>query len=639
MFTHLRESAQGIFVKILLGLLVLSFGVWGIGDMFRQGGGSNSVATVGKNSVSMGEYQHALHNKQEELRQRLGKAYSPELAHKIGIESMVLQELVNNLIINTEATNLGIAVSDEDIARDIGKNPAFADKDGHFNKATFLAILKENGLNEARYVSDLRKDIAARLLVDTITSGIIVPNTLVEALYKSREEQRAADIIMIPASAIKQVPTPTDAELNTYYTAHSQSFLTPEYRAISYVELKASDIESKIEISEDEIKNAYEDRIQDFHKPEQRQVEQMLFEKEADAKKASDDLAHGKKFADIEKTAKIVNKGKTSLGLVTQQDVPAQAAAPVFALTEGSTTKPIQSDFGWHIFYVSKIVPEGNAPLSEVRTEITKELRAKKAQETTTRLANELEDELASGKSLDAAAEKIGQKVNKLAAINHEGKTVDGKKATIPAYDNFLTTAFSTNEKENSQALQAQDGSYFLIHVDNATPEHARPLAEVKDAIITALKKDKTEAILKKNAEDIAIEMRSGKKLSEALAKNNIASTNNYTIKLKRSGEITQGDKHQLPVKLISELFKVAPDETTHSYQTQSGDYVIATLKQITPAPATPDPKVLKAISDELSKTLANEAMDSYFYYLHGKYNVSVNESVMGATRDEEGGE
>lgn len=633
MLDNLRASAHGIFGKILLGLLVLSFGIWGIGDIFRSGtAGSNVVATVGRTVISAQEFHRVLRERQEEMQKRLGKAYTPELMRKLGLDKMVRDDLIGNALIVNEAEALGIVVSDDELAKLITSNPAFEDEKGNFDKAIYLAALRNHGISEQRYVDNIRKNIAAKMLVDTIASSVVVPDDLLHAVYRSREEQRQASLFLISASALPQVPQPSQKEIAAYYEEHAKSFMTPEYRSLSYADLKLSDLESRIDISEEEIKQAYNDRIQDFHKAEQRVVEQLVFEKESDAKKAAEKLAQGDAFSDVKKTANITNKDKTSLGTIGKQDLPAQESAAVFALKEGQASKPLQSDFGWHVFYVSRIIPEATLPLAQAREEIIRELSASKAGETLSRLANQLQDDMAGGMPLEEAVKKAGFKVASVKQITREGKTISGEKAAIPGYDSFLNTAFSTGEKENSQAVQAQDGSYFIVRVDAITPEHVQPLAEVRERIVTTLTAEKTQMLLKKTADETAEKLRGGEKSGIALTELSSGS-------IKRNATDIEEGKTKLPHALVLELFSLSTDEYTHAYEAAGGGYMIAKVERIIPAPASADSKLLEKIGEELKQSLSNEAVEDYYNYLRGKYRISVNERLFSAVAKTEGEE
>jgi peptidyl-prolyl cis-trans isomerase D len=641
MLNTLRNSAQGILAKIILILLIGSFILWGIGDIFRQGGGAGTIATVGRTPISTQEFQNAVHRRQEELRQMLGANYKPELLKRLGIENQVVFNLINHLVIEKETSSLGIEVGEEDVRDAIRNNPNFQDSDGHFNKSLYMETLKNNGLAEQRYVTDIRKDIAAKLLTDMFISSVIVNEDVVQALYNARAEQRSADIIIVPASGIKSALEPEEKELKDYYNTHEKSFFSPEYRTFSYVELTPEDIQNKIDVPESDIKRVYEERMQEFHKPEHRIVKQLLFQEESDAQKASSDLTNGAHFTDIAKSAPILNKDKLLLGTVSKTDMLPEASEEVFSLKVGATSKPIHSAFGWHIFMVEKVEPETTLPLAKVHADIAKELAVKITQETVYKMANTLEDALAGGSTLENAVEKIGQKVYTVGPIMRNGVTANGKKIALPTDENFLAIAFATNEKDHSQATQMSDGGYFLLQVDNVAPEHLKPFADVKNDIIAAWKEEKKHTLLKQTAEDIVSKLRKGTALPEALANQPILASSSASGKLKHdSKKIPEGKfaGKNISPEIVSALFRLKPHENTSAYMID-GNYMIAVAQNIFPVQENKNTKApnqaLDIIRTELKTAQATEKLHYYMSYLRSKYHVSINESAFAVKEDE----
>jgi peptidyl-prolyl cis-trans isomerase D len=613
-------------------LLVLSFCVWGIGDIFRQGGGAVNVAKAGKVSITLAQYQRALHRRSDQMRQMLGSAYSPQMQQRLGIQ--VLFTLVNSALIDQEAQALGVRVGDDEVRDTIAKTPEFADANGHFDKAAFEGILRNNGMSEARYVEDVRTDIAARLLSDTVGTNAVVNDDLLALLYKAQQEQRSAQVVVIPANAISKVPEPTDAQMASYYAEHKDDFIAPQYRTFSMIALPLKDVETHVKVAPDDIRRAYEDRKQDFHTPEKRAVDQLVFENKQDADAAEALLAKGKPFSAVAKLPTVTNTGKTAMGDITRQDAPV-GGDTIFALKEGQNTQPLQSAFGWHIFHVGKIEPEHTESLEEATPAITRDLAEKQAQDSIGTEVNSLEDALAGGATLDKAAAQVGEKVQSFGPVAQDGTSPDGKKVTLPGYDNLLKLAFQTGEKESSQMSQSNDGVYFMVHVDSVEPSHAKPFTQVKPDVIAAWKEQKSHTLLRDAVDAADKDLHAGKPLAAALAAHGIVPVAPVAVDgLKRgSSQISSGALAGKPVPhdLLGELFLLAPHHTTHLYPLPDGSYMVATLTSVTPAPQPADAKALQALSDSLKDGVSNQMLHDYLGYLRVKYGVSVNEAAMGA--------
>ena len=190
MFTNLRQSAQSVFAKLILFFLVGLFGLWGIGDVFRNMGGNTSVvATVGKTTISRQELAMLAHQNHSDPRQAL-----------IG--------LVNSALVDLEAKAVGVVVSDDTVADFLRNAPELKGKDGKFDKNLYRAAVNGSGRSEAGFVDDLRLEIAAKLLMGSLNS-VQVPEEIVKLAYKAEHEQRSAALTIIPASVSKdRLPSP-----------------------------------------------------------------------------------------------------------------------------------------------------------------------------------------------------------------------------------------------------------------------------------------------------------------------------------------------------------------------------------------------------------------------------------------------
>lgn len=624
MSTHLGQSVKSILGKLIMLLLAAMFIMWGIGDVFRNMiTGRSDVATVGKVTITTQQFHSALQHTHQ----------SPE---------QTLAGLINDALIAQEENALGIAVTDDQVANYIRTLPEFHGKDGQFDKNVYQALLANAQKSEAEFVNDVRREMGAKLLIGTFAENIPVPEVMVHALYKLQEEQRVANLVFIPAlSVASKVAVPTDQEIKVYYDTHPKEFSIPEYRTLSYVTLPLSDVQSKITVTPEELKQAYAEHKDEFRQPERRDIKDLQFDNEQDAKAAAAKLASGIHFTEVAAAAPIANKGKIALGLKSEQELPADAGEPVFALKENENTQPLLVDFSWHIYQVSKIVPQRTDSFEEARTAITADITARQSQDTAQKMMNGFEDALAGGATLEAAAEKIGQKIHRLEPLQHDGIMADGTKAEFPPYDNFLNVAFATTEKDHSQAIQAPDGSYFLVRVDNVAPEHIRPLAEVKAQVVKAALAEKTQAKLAQIADGISEKLRAGASVTDALAANGVSAQFAISGNLKRGSEkVPSGllEGKLLPRGLTRELFHLKGHEATHAYPAEENSYMIAVLTQIIPAPDNAPAKATDEIREKFKTTFTDEVLHNYLHYLREKYPLSVNMAALG-TKNEGSGE
>lgn len=626
MLVAMRSRAGGIIIRIFLLFLAGSFALWGVGDIFR-GGNSTSVATVDDDPISAQEFRMALDAQMERLRAYLGESYSPELTKQLGLPRQVLNNLINNRLIQKEAHALGLSVSDKTIAERIRQDPSFQGTSNQFDKVLFEEMLRNNRLTEQAYVAILKEAEASNLLVNLITGVKPLLDPTVDTLYQIRHEQRMADIYTLPASAVIDLPTPTDLQLNEFYKAQSAAFTAPEYRTLSYVTLNPDDVSQSITLSEDSLQKAYEERLDEYRMPTKRVVSQLLFANEQDAKAAYERLNKNEAFDKVAQSAPITNRDSVSLGSLSKQEVMSEAADAVFALKAGDHTRPIHSGFGWHIFYVSKVEPERVRPLEEVKSALQKELAMHEAEESMYKLSAKLEDALAGGQTLEKAAGDLGLKVKTIGPVNFEGQAPDGSAVEVPQLANFLKVAFGLEEKKLSPLTSAENNTSYLVRVDTIIPSRAKALDEVRGAVLDAWQKEERSKRLAALAKEMAEALKQGKQPAA------LKLTSRSEGPFSRAGN--EGDAtSQLPEALITELFSVPVGQTTSAHATAEGDYVIGKVTKIIPANATLATDQQRAdaketIRSEVDGQLGNELMEQYLRYLRTKYPVTINDAVL----------
>ncbi len=497
MLQAMRSRAAGVFAKILMGLLVLSFALWGIGDVFRSATRDVTVASIGSTKISQQELSREVSRRSEDLARKLGSRYDPALIKALHLDVQILNSMIDEVLINREARAQGIIVGDDAVGEEVRSNPAFQ-VDGKFNLSRFQALLHNARIGEQQFYNDIRTRTAAKLLLSAL-SGLSYPDALAPLLAAYNAEQRAGTYMLLTPASVKQVPEPSDKELTNYYTATKSRYTVPEYRTVSYALIDFAGVAKTATVSQDDLKAAYDERAASLRKPETRAVEQLLYDSEDKAKQAHSMLAVAKDdhFESMARLVPAVNEDKVQIGTLPKSQLPKEAADTVFGLKQNELSPIIKTDFGWHIFRVTKIIPGHTPTLDEVRPALEKELQRHAAEEAVTRTVNQVEDALAGGAKLADAVKPLGAEVVKAGPVSKEGLSPDGKKiAGLPGTKPFLDMAFATDEKTESQATPTEDGSYFIIRVENVTPERVKTPDEIKPDLVRSWQNEKRGEML-----------------------------------------------------------------------------------------------------------------------------------------------
>src|SRR5690606_19462869 len=420
----LRRNASSWVVKVLLLLLVVSFAIWGIGDIFYGGGQNPTVATVGDAEIPAHELAEAVNRAAHNPPRQLGPQFDREQAIQLGLMQQTLQDLVRQRLITLEAQEMGLVVPDDALRTLVLEEPMFQSA-GQFDRSRFDRLLQASGLSEEAYLASLRQQVMRQALTGSITGPVEAPAALVDAIYRYRNEQRRGHLVAVPTASITEVPEPTDEELEQFHEAHQNDYTAPEYRALTFVTLEPEDLLDEIEVSEEEVEAAYQSRIDEFRTPERRTVEQLLATEQEAIEQAADRIAEGATFEQVAEAIEGVSVDQ--LGAVSRGDLPADFEQAIFGLAEGEVSAPVDSAFGWHLFQVSAIEPEETVPLAEAREQLARELALQEASDRLPDFAAQLDDELAAGTELKEAAQVLKLEAVSVPAVDASGNDPEGE--------------------------------------------------------------------------------------------------------------------------------------------------------------------------------------------------------------------
>src|SRR5579883_1836699 len=600
MLQAIRSRAGSLIVKILFAVLIISFGIWGIADVFRQRTpAETTVADVGGIKIKADALQVAVNREMENMRRLFGSNFNADQAKQLGIVDGVLNRMVASDLLSLEEQRLGIGVADQVVYNAIFANPNFHNSSGAFDPNLFKLILANNQLSEASYFNSVRQDIERSVLTGAVAGGAVAPPELVDPLFRRQNEKRVADTVFIANAAMTGIPEPSEADLQAFYDKHQEAFRAPEYRGFTVAELRPEDLAASMDVPEEKLRKEYDSRQDEFQTPERREIEQMLLPDEAKAKEAEAQLAAGKDFAAVAKEVAGQDADAIKFGWVERKDMPQALADVAFALAKDGTSKPVQDALGWHILRVTGIQQGGTKSFDEVKDQLKTEVARDMAADEVFKEHNEIEDALAGGATIEQVAEKFKMKTTKVPAVDLDGRDPKGEHAAVSDAE-ILHTAFNTDQGQTSRLTETKDNGYFLLRVDSVTPSAEKPLAEVKDKVKEMWLADKRNAAAEAEAKAIGAAVGPGKSLAEIA-----------------------GGKKALPATLVARIFALKQGEAGVS-EGADGWYV-AQVKSI----EEPDPKADKAGVDQLSERLAqgmeSDLLAEFDKALRARYPVEIN--------------
>ena len=618
MFDTLRKANDTWIVKILFALLILSFGIWGIGDVVRQRITSTPAVTVGDRDYTAEEVVDRFRRYVDRMAPMFGTKLTPEQARQFGLLQQSINQMVDSALLDQAAEKLRLGPDDATLRTSIASLPAFQNQLKMFDKGQYVRVLSQNNMTDRQFVALERGDLARTQLIKTISGGVQAPAALAAPLYKYQAERRVAEFVTFAADKMPSPPAPDQAAMQKYYDEHKVQFQQPEIRAVTALVVHGADLAGTVHPSDEEIEKAYQARVGEFQTAEKRGVQQVLFSDEASAQAFLDKVKGGKDWDAAVKEEKL---NSTDLGSVSKAEMPlAELGDPAFSSTGPALIGPVQSTLGWHALRVTAIVPGKTRPLAEVKDGIVKDLVKDEATNRLYTLSTKLEDSIGSGNDVEETAKSIGLRAVKIDAVDERGRDAEGKPLGNPAITpDVLGTVFQTVQGATSEviALPNNDG-YYVLHVDKVTPASIKPFDAVRPQVEAVLAQEARAAAAKQQAEAAAARIKNGEQLSTIAGQLKVETTRPFT----RQG----GAATQVPPVLVAEMFRQSAVGGT-ALVSVGADSVVVRLKEIQAADASG--AGFDAARAQMADAMTEDLMQQYVLALRKDIGVHVNQSVI----------
>ncbi|WP_160838302.1 MULTISPECIES: peptidylprolyl isomerase [Aeromonas] len=527
MLDKLREGAQGKVAKVILGLIILSFALAGVGS-YLNGPARTAPATVNGNDISAPALENAYRNERARMESQMGEAFNQLAANPDYMKQFrrgVLDRLIDQALIDDKARSLGLRVSDEQIKQAIVAMPEFAEN-GKFSNDRYLQLIRRAGMTPEMFRDSLRQDMVRQQLMGAVLGSEFALKGEAEQLDRLYNQTRDLRLIRLAASAYVDGIEVSDAEVEQFYKANSARFMNDETVKVDYLLLDAANLGKNIKVTEQDAQDYYDQHQDLFQRPERRQVAHILIpfgkdEKAAEQKaeavlakaKAGDDFAALAK-ADSSDTFSAKKGGELDWFEKGVMDPAFEKAA--FALAKaGDLSAVVKSPFGFHIIKLLAVEPAKTKPFVDVMSDTIARLQSEKAKEQFFAEQQKMADSsFENPDSLDLTAEAMGLQVQSTGYFSQAD-------APAPLNDpKVLSVAFSEqlrDDNTNSDVIELADGKALVLHIMGHQPKAAKPLAEVKEQVITAIKHDKASEVARGKAQGLLDKLKAGENVQADL--------------------------------------------------------------------------------------------------------------------------
>ena len=609
-------------MAIVMGFLVISFAIWGIGDIFR-GVGRNEVAKIGGSEISIEKFRQYYNDQLQQIGRQMRRPISPDQARALGLDRQILSRLIAETTLSEKARDMRLGLTDAEIAARITSDPAFKGPDGKFDRLRFLQMINQAGFTEGRFVDEQRDIMLRRQIAQSIAGDLSAPSIAIDAVNRYRNEKRTIDYIALGPAQAGTIPAPTPEQLAQYFEERKALFRAPEFRKITLLSVSPADLAKPDAVSDADAKAYYEEHKTQFGKPEKREVRQIVFPNAEDAAAAREKIAKGAKFDDIAKERGLKDTD-TNLGMVARTDIidPGVAEA-VFALKPGDVSQPVKGVFGSVLLMVGKIEPGEQKTFEEVVSQIKKELAETRARTQLGDLRDKIEDEKASGATLAEIAKKLGLKAIAIDAVDRSGHAPDGKPVeTLPKAPDVVSAAFGSDVGVDNEALQLPDGGYLYFEVNGVTPSRERTLDEVKDKVAAAWRDDEIAKRLTEKAAAMLVKIKGGSTLEQV--------AHEAGLQVQKGADLQRGKPGGfVPAKVVDAAFRTAKDEPVSTEGDKPTERFVFKVTAITDPKLEPDSPEAKAIASTLVNAYTDDVLGEYIAKLESDYGLTINQSAL----------
>jgi peptidyl-prolyl cis-trans isomerase D len=606
-------------MAVVMGVLIISFGVWGIADIFR-GFGQSTVASVGHTEISLNEFRQLYTDRLQQIGRQFGRPLTMDQARAFGLDRQVLQQTIAEAALDEEARRLGLGQSDNETRRMIFSDPNFKGTNGAFDPLRFQAAIRQYGYSEQRYVADQRRVSLRRQIAGTISAGLEPPKVMIEALSRFQNEQRSIEYVKLGVAQAGTIDPPSPETLAAYFDDHKIQFRAPEYRKIAFIAITPEEIGKWSEVSDEDAKKLFELRRDQLGTPEKREVSQIVFPTMEEAMAARSQIASGTPFDDLAKERGL-KPSDVDLGLVSKSEIIDSAvASAAFTLPSGEVSQPVQGQFGVALVKIGKIQPGAEVSYESVASNLKKEIATDRARKSVADLRDKMEDERGGGASVVEAAQKLGLTPVTIDAVDRSGRLPNGQPATnIPRGLDVVTQAFNSDVGVDNDPISF-NGGYVWYDVLGITPSRDRNLDEVKDQVEAKWREDQIADRLRTKGTEMAQKLDQGGKLADEAASAGV------TVET-AAGFKREGTPPGVPASVVAAAFRTAKDGTG---QTAAGtdQWIVFRVTDISVPPVEFASDDVKKMKEQLQRSLEDEQIAQYVTKLESDIGTTINENA-----------
>lgn len=616
-----RTLMRGWLGKVLMVFLMLPFVLVGLEGYFSSGANSETAATVDKNEISRAELEQRVGDQRKALLAKVGD--NADLIDESVLNDQVLDNLIAQSVLLTQAHKLGLRMSDNQIIALLHKEPSFQ-KDEKFSDELFQTYLKNSGQDKATLFKMIRDQTTLSLLAQGVTNTGVAGGSEVDRILKLQTEKRDVQLASVLAAPYLTQVSVSDAQISTNYNANKAQLKSIEQVNLDYITLDSSAFADKVNVTDADLKSRYDEMVVAASGNEQRHAQHILVASDklgdAAAKKKADGLAAqikaGADFGTLAKAnsddqGSAVNNG--DLGFAGHGVYVPEFDKALYALQLNQVSAPVKTEFGYHIIKLLEIKKADVPSFDSVKAQLSVEVHQAKLDAAYGDATSQINEQAASSDSLLVLA-----KANNL-SISHSGLL--GRVGGIGDFSNkdVLATAFndeSTKDRKVSSGIAVSPTRMMWVQATQYFPIKPLTLAEATPKIRATLQLQGAVALAKTKADQVAASLNAGKSLAETEAA--------LGVTFQNMGEV--GRQNGLPSALLSQAaFSVKPPSAGRlnaTTVTVASGVAIVAVSRVADDLAVVTPEQRTQMQTSLSSLRGQQELDDYVEYLKNQAKV-----------------
>ncbi|TVP87735.1 MAG: peptidylprolyl isomerase [Thioalkalivibrio sp.] len=627
MLQSIRDKATGWLAYVIIGLIAIPFALWGLGEYF--GGASPLVAAeVNGAEIPVRLVHQETRAQREEIARMFGGDIPADLFDERAIRDAALEALIERELLRQAAEDAGFRASGRGVVREIQAIPAFREN-GRFSPERYHTLLQAQRISPGDFERDMAQSIVLAQIQQSVQASGDLPMARAEEFERLRNQVRVASWGIFEAAEFDRPDVVEDEAVEAFYQDNQERFSTPERLQIEYLRLDPEALEAAVDVTEEDVREHYEVNAQRYEEPEERRVRQILIERnEADAESRVRDLRDrieaGEDFAELaaeySEDSLSADRGG-DMGRIARGDLDRVLETVIFSLPEGLVSQPVQTRLGWHVVEVTEIEESRRQPFEEVRDEVERDLRDRRAEQRQIQALDDLMSQtFENPDSLEPAAAATGLEIR-----TTDWFTQDSGEG-VAEYRAVREAAFGPpvrRDGRNSEAVDLPDDSTVVLRLKDREEPSVRPLEEVAGEIREILQQDAAAQAARERGQEVLEALADDRNVAEFAEDDPDRWTLSATVNRAAGPEEPDVD---MPGTLMNRLFQLrAPGEdevVTAGVRLADGDFavlVLESVRMLEPSEAVED---LRRVADDLQVAYSGAELRAYLAWLESEADI-----------------